>query len=157
MCSCHSHECTKQIFKLSTWPPVWQYHACMETRSSERGLYSGLNHFSPVWVTSQATNSSLTASLYGLTMEYPLSQLYLALHKSACQNILLAGTRIITLGIKIFWTCLMNYLVPHSCEISVPHWLSLQGGERSIIQHLLRYTVDILFFWVPRQALLDTY
>ena len=25
MRSFYSHECTKQIFKLSTWPPVWQY------------------------------------------------------------------------------------------------------------------------------------
>ena len=26
MCSCYSCKITEQIFKLSTWPSVWQYH-----------------------------------------------------------------------------------------------------------------------------------
>ena len=42
MRSCHFHECTKQIFKLSTWPPVWQYHGNQMLRKGS--IYSSAVH-----------------------------------------------------------------------------------------------------------------
>ena len=37
--SCHSHERTKQIFMLSTWPPLWQYHGNQMLRKGSINMY----------------------------------------------------------------------------------------------------------------------